>query len=550
LAAFAVATPIFAFRDFYAGKLANRWRQHITEKLLGGYVEGKTYYSLGIRSGAANIDNPDQRIVDDIRIFTDTAISLFLSLFNALVDLVSFSTVLVSIYTPLLYALIVYAFGGTFLAYQIGRSLIGSQNLQEKKEADFRYGLVRLRENAEAVAFYNNEDEERAFLQKRFMEAFENFEVLVGRQRNLEMFQTGYRLLVQVLPVGVVSPMYFAGAIELGVVTQSYSAFNHVLSDLSLIVNRFESLSQFSTCTNRLAFLVDALEGQEALAEPVERFQRMNLAVPGPHDAVAAPRHRTTVLRAAGLTLRTPDAIRVLAQDLDFELLEGEALLVTGPSGTGKTSLCRAVAGLPQWDVGSGELAVAPRAGASAAGGRMQCLPQQPYMLPRGATLRAQLTYLCPGDASPGDAELTEALKAVGLDGLVAELDSEGADWARTLSPGEQQRIAFARLLLGPTAAFVVLDEATSALDEAAERRCYAALRARGPALMSVGHRAALRGVHDRELKLFPGGRWELHSLPSGAGASAMAPPLAAPEPPEVGQPQGSAVRRELLRAR
>lgn len=521
LGAFAIATPIFAFRDFYAAKLANRWRQHITQQILGRYTGQKTYYALGVRG--TGIDNPDQRIVDDIRNFTDTAISLFLSVFNALVDLVSFSTVLVSIYTPLLYALALYALGGTFLAYQIGRSLIGYQNLQEQKEADFRYGLVRLRENAEAIAFYDNEEEEQILLRKRFLEAFENFELLVGRRRNLEMFQTGYRLLVQVLPIAVVSPMYFAGAIELGVVTQSYSAFNHVLSDLSLIVSRFESLSQFSTCTNRLAFLVDALEPSQWPSASGESIVRSNLLVPGPQDVKAVRRNRAVVLRASSLTLCTPDAARVLTRGLSFELFEGEAMLITGTSGTGKTSLCRAVAGLPQWNVGSGELMVAARASPVVVGGRLQCLPQQAYMLQRGATLRDQLQYLCGADKRPSEAELAEALSEVGLGKLATELDGEGADWARTLSPGEQQRIAFARLLIGVPAALVVLDEATSALDEEAEQRCYSALRARGLAILSVGHRAALRKVHDRELCLLPEGLWELRDLSSVRGA-----PLAA----------------------
>lgn len=295
-------------------------------------------------------------------------------------------------------------------------------------------------------------------------------------------------------------------------VTQSYSAFNHVLSDLSLIVNRFESLSLFSTCTNRLAFLVDALEACRLHAATDKAIQRVSLAVPGPQDTSLPRRHRTAVVRAEQLTLRTPDGARTLTKDLSFELIEGEALLVTGSSGAGKTSLCRAVAGLPLWASGSGSLAVAPRWRVANGGGHLQCLPQQPYMLPRGATLRAQLSYLC-GGTPPSDAEITAALGAVGLQAMAENLDMEGADWARTLSPGEQQRVAFARLLLGPPAALVVLDEATSALDEAAERRCYAALRAQGPALLSVGHRAALRAVHDRELQLLPGGRWALQPL-------------------------------------
>lgn len=519
LAAFTLATPIFALRDFYAGKLSNRWRKHLTEQLLGRFVGDKTYYALGLRQGAV-VDNPDQRIVDDIYTFTDTAVSLFLSVFNALVDLISFSTVLVSIYTPLLYALGIYAVGGTFLAYFIGRSIIGYQNLQEQKEADFRYGLVRLRENAEAVAFYSNEEEETDFLRRRFVEAFENFELLLGRRRNLGMFQTGYRLLVQVLPIGVVSPMYFAGAIELGVVTQSYGAFNHVLSDLSLIVNRFEALSTFSTCTNRLAFLVDALE---ACAGQVGGERITRLALPNHQNGL--------VIKADGLSLRTPDAAKLLAEDLSFELREGEALLVTGPSGAGKTSLCRTVAGLPLWGVGSGELSVVPPAwrggkDAERSQGHCQCLPQQPYMLPKGATMRAQLSYLCSEGHEPSYDEITSALRAVGLEALAPRLSDEGIDWARTLSPGEQQRVAFARLLLGPAVSLVVLDEATSALDEEAEQRCYAALRSRGPAILSVGHRAALRSVHDRELRLLGAGRWELLDLAGVRAAPVPVPQL------------------------
>lgn len=510
LVAFAVATPIFALRDFYAGKLSNSWRQHVTNRLLGQYIEGKTYYALGAQAGTAGgLDNPDQRIVDDIRNFTDFAVSLFLSLFNALVDLVSFSTVLVSIYTPLLYALAVYAIGGTCIAYQIGRSLVGTQNSQEQKEADFRYGLIRFRENAEGIAFYDNEADEQAFLKQRFTEAFENFELLVGRRRNLEMFQTGYRLLVQVLPIAVVSPMYFSGSITLGVVTQSYGAFNHVLSDLSLIVNRFEALSQFSTCTNRLAFLIEAIEAQH---------DRTNSAVTRIERTIMLPSHlNAVVLRTHDVTLRTPDG-RLLVEAVTMEIHRGEALLVTGASGTGKTSFCRMIAGLPLWNNGDGQLAVPPRAGRGVGAG-CQCLPQQPYMLPQGSSLRQQLAYLC--DSSPTDEECSKSLKAVGLEALLSDLDVVSIDW-RTLSPGEQQRLAFARLLLAPEAALVVLDEATSALDEALEARCYAALRKRGSALLSVGHRSALRACHDKEFQLLGGGAWSMVELDAGHFAASV----------------------------
>ncbi|GMP64588.1 hypothetical protein CsSME_00025799 [Camellia sinensis var. sinensis] len=252
LGAFAGGIPIFVLRDYARETLSLRWRSWMTNYYIDRYLKNRTFYKIQSQS---IIDNPDQRIVDDLSSFTGTALSFSLTLFNAAVDLVSFSNILYGIYPPLFAVLLVYSIGGTAISVFLGRGLVTLNFLQEKKEADFRFGLVRLRENAESIAFYAGEDNEKQLLLQRFRSAFENLTQLLISSRNLEFFTNGYRYLIQILPAAVVAPMYFSGKIEFGVINQSVSAFNHILGDFSLIVYQFQAISAFSAVIDRLGTL-------------------------------------------------------------------------------------------------------------------------------------------------------------------------------------------------------------------------------------------------------------------------------------------------------
>ncbi|MBA0675765.1 hypothetical protein Goari_017290, partial [Gossypium aridum] len=239
----------FVLRDYARETLSLRWRCWMTSYFMQRYLTDRTFYKIQSQS---IIDNPDQRIVDDLSSFTSTALSFSLTLFNAAVDLISFSNILYTIYPPLFVVLLLYSIGGTVISIFLGKGLVTLNFLQEKKEADFRYGLVRVRENAESIAFYGGEDNELQLLLQRFTSAFENLTQLLISSRNLEFFTNGYRYLIQIVPAAVVAPMYFSGKIEFGVINQSVSAFSHILGDVSLVVYQFQAISAFSAVIDRL----------------------------------------------------------------------------------------------------------------------------------------------------------------------------------------------------------------------------------------------------------------------------------------------------------
>ncbi len=249
---------MFVLRDYWQSLLALRWRRWMTERYVGSYLENRTFYRIA-QEGV--IDNPDQRINADIGAFTATALGFVLTLFNSAIDLASFSGILFSIYTPLFFVLIVYALGGTAISIGLGQKLVGLNFAQEAREADFRYALVRLRDNAESIAFYGGEAAERSLLRGRFDAALANLRDILLASRNLSFFTSSYRFLISFLPAAVVAPLYFRGEIEFGVINQSASAFNHILSDVSLVVYQFEALAGFAAVrllrfrlTSRLTF--------------------------------------------------------------------------------------------------------------------------------------------------------------------------------------------------------------------------------------------------------------------------------------------------------
>ncbi|CAL5224458.1 g7149 [Coccomyxa viridis] len=523
LGGIALGVPVFVYRDYLQSRLSLEWRDYMTRKLTEDYFRNTTFYQ--IQSGAM-IDNPDQRV-----------------------DLISFSGILYSIYPPLFLALLVYSIGGTGTSLFLGRKLVGLNFQQEAQEANFRFGLVRVRENAESIAFYNGEASEAKLLFQRLSAVVVNYGQLLVTSRNLSFFTSFYRFLIQVLPAAVVAPLYFRGEIEFGVINQSSSAFNHILTDVSLVVYQIEALAGFSAIIDRLGEFSEVVEtfaspdqgSADASGNGSSAPQRIELI-----DVPTATQHSPAgqpLLRLEGVTLRIPDGSRTLVDSLDVEVAPGESLLVVGPSGAGKTSLLRAIAGL--WSSGSGKitrhaLASHQRYGkavsADGSGGDILFVPQRPYMVL--GTLREQLLYpTWPTGANskdvaharrpPGDDELREVLAQVRLSPLLqrssqapsngnsaaaAGLDCQ-ADWAAMLSLGEQQRLAFGRILLSKPK-LVLMDEATSALDIDNEEHLYKSIAEAGVTFVSIGHRPSLASFHQKVLRINVSGSQDANDSP------------------------------------
>ena len=485
----AAAIVVAVYQAYLNQMLQIGWRRWLTERYLGEWLGERAYYHLEL--DRRRVDNPDQRIANDLQLFVDGTLTLGLGFMSSVVTLASFAVILwqlsgslalplgsgqVSIPGYMLWAALVYAAGGTWLTHRIGRPLIGLNFDQQRFEADFRFSLVRLRENTEAIALYGGEREEAESLRDRFRAIVSNWWAIMKRQKRLTWFTSGYAQAAVVFPVLAAAPRYFAGAIQLGGLMQTAQAFGQVQGALSWFVGAYSAIAEWKATTDRLTGFHEAIgkaKGQ-ATASLITRTSQ--------DEAVIAVRD---------LALCRPDGEPLLS-GVRFSLRPGEWLLITGPSGKGKSTLLRALAGI--WPFGRGSIAVPDRA-------RTLFLPQRPY-LPLGS-LRGALSY--PSSVTTfDDATLRDALVACGLEDLVRRLD-EVAPWALRLSPGEQQRIGFARALLHRPD-WLFLDEATSALDEASEARLYRLLKTRLPraCVVSVGHRSTLAAFHARRLDLAP----------------------------------------------
>ena len=478
-----VAVPIYAFYYFVRDKLGILWRRWLTGRFLDSYFAQRHYYELNAN---AAIDNPDQRIAEDINTFTQRTLYFLLILIGAVLQLFAFSLVLWEISRVLVYFLVVYAIFGTTVTLAVfGRPLIGLNFMQLKREADFRFGMVRIRENAESIAFYRGEAQESQQVRRRFAAAFDNYNRLIRSQLFLNLFQYSYGLLTIVLPSAIIAGDVLSGELEVGAAVQAAGAFAAVLSAISVVIENFEGLSRFAAGIDRL----DAFSRVLA-AEPACRARSSSLIESTQGDRLALEH----------VTLMTPGGERTLVKNLSVAIPPGAGLLIVGESGSGKSSLLRAVAGL--WYCGSGRI-VRPLPE------DILFLPQQPYMIL--GTLRSQLLYPHQERAVP-DAELLRLLERVNLPDVAERfggLDAE-RDWEKVLSIGEQQRLAFARVLL-TRPRYAMLDEATSALDAANEESLYRQLAASQTTLVSVAHRASVLKYHAQVLELCGEGEWQLH---------------------------------------
>jgi putative ATP-binding cassette transporter len=470
-------------------RLIIRWRVWLNDRIVDDWLDGRAYYRG--RYTASAVDNPDQRIQEDVASFASSSTSLAVGAVSSLVSLVSFTLILwqlsgplnmLGVEVPKAMVLIAYLYVviATVIAFRIGRPLIGLNFLNERLNASFRYALVRLRENSEGIAFHRGEDVERATLSSRFRAVIGNAWAIVFRSLKFQGFNVIVTQYSQIIPLVVQAPRYFAGQVTLGDVSQTSIAFGQVESALSFFRLAYDDFASYRAVLIRLTGLLDADADARALPSV------------GVEEGDA--------LDVRGLTVRLPDD-EVLVEDLTLQVGSGGALLVAGPSGSGKTTLLRSLADL--WPYAAG--AVRRPLGDDAL-----FLSQQPYV-PLG-DLRTALAY--PGPAAGVDDDRAVAvLRQVQLPQLVGRLDEE-TDWSRRLSPGEQQRLGFARVLLvRPKVVF--LDEATSALDEGMEHTLYTLLREELPntVIVSVGHRSTLNRFHAERLELLGEGRWQVAAL-------------------------------------
>lgn len=485
LGTFAIAVLIGVYYRWVEERLALLWREWMAQHLIKRYFNNRAYYRL---RGSESIDNPDQRISEDVRNFTVNSLSFLLMTLNSLVTLVAFIGVLWSISGTLVTTLFLYAVVGTGVSILIGRRLVGLSFHQYQKEADLRYGLVRVRDNAESIAFYRGEKREHLDLINRLSAAVANMGNIIIWNRNLGFFTNSYNYAALVLPVVIVAPMFMRGEVGFGVVTQSAGAFAQVLAAVSLIITQFGGLSAYLAGVQRLGSLWDNLDEHDAEEERIARESTQQIE------------EDSRVVKLDKLTVHTPDASHVLVKELTFELRRKQSLLIMGASGSGKSSVLRTIAGL--WYGASGTLE-------RPALNDLMFLPQRPYMIQGG--LRDQLLYPYP-DRGATDEEIGAIVDKVNLADVFERVANNldfVVDWTNVLSLGEQQRVAFARLFLHQPK-FAFLDESTSALDEDNQDHLYALLKKSGIGYISVGHRTTLIGHHDRVLELDRSGSWKL----------------------------------------
>ncbi|MEG4045884.1 ABC transporter ATP-binding protein/permease [Microcoleus sp. Pol17_C1] len=483
LGLFAIFTPIMVFFLYSQNVLQLYWRKWLTNHLLKKYFSNQGFYKIKFND---KVDNPDQRLAEDVNLFVKQNIDIWGLLFNQVVTIISFLGVLFTIDKALTLVVFILAVFRTVFTIFIGKRLSRLKFNQLQREANFRYSLVHLRDHSESIAFYRGEEREFSAVSQRFNEVLNNFNNLIVLQRNLGFFTQGTGMIFTNLPIVFLAHRYFAGQIDFGQVTQASGAFVSILSALGFIAENFDMLTNFTTQINRLGTFDRVLS--EQMAAP-----RAGMAT---IDVVE--QHYLALQR---VTLETPNYERILVRDLSFKVGQGESVLIVGPSGAGKSSLMRAIAGL--WNGGTGCI-VRPKPE------KTLFLPQRPYMLL--GDLRSQLLY--PNTSGQvTDEQLHEVLEQVNLSHLperVGGFDVE-LEWADVLSLGEQQRLAFARLLLTKPR-YAILDESTSALDVANERRLYQLLKETGTAFISVGHRPTLVQYHEQVLRLVGNTNWHLIS--------------------------------------
>ena len=479
---------IFVYAVYLRQMLQIKWRTWMTNNYLREWMDGQTYYRLQDAT-----DNPDQRISEDIGQFVNLTLLLIIGFLKELTTLAAFGIVLWELSGSITIAGLVipgymfwfsfvYSGVGTFLAHKVGRKLIDLNFYQQRYEADFRFSMMRVRENSESIAFYRGESAEMEGFGLKFSNVIKNYWQLMKKTKHLNFYASSYGQLAVIVPLIMAAPRYFSKEIQMGGLMQISSAFSRVQDALSFFVNSYDTLANLAAVINRLAGFTEHMNETKTIQSKVTTATADELKI-------------------SALNVSLPTG-RELLKKLSLQLQNAKSLLVTGSSGCGKSTLLRTLAGI--WAYASGEISLPPNA-------RVMFLPQKPY-LPLG-TLRRALIYPATEKDSPLDDKLKRTLQLVDLPALVDKLD-EANDWSRILSLGEQQRLAFARVLL-TAPDYIFLDEATSALDEPRELEMYELLREQLPkvTIVSVGHRSTLFKLHDVELNLDGTGNYALRNI-------------------------------------
>jgi vitamin B12/bleomycin/antimicrobial peptide transport system ATP-binding/permease protein len=485
-----------------------RWRRWLTVHLLDEWLADRAYYRISLTTDRAAIgtDNPDQRIAEDIRDYVDNTLTLGISLLANIVTLFSFLGILWSLSGTIkvfgvpvpgymVWVALVYAVVGTWLTHLVGRPLAILRFRQQRVEADFRYSLVRVRENMEGIALYNGEAEEKGILGHRFGAVIGNWWAIMQRTKLLNALTAGYEQVAVVFPFIVAAPRFFTGEIPLGGLTQTAGAFGRVQDALSWFITRYPDLAQW-----------------HAIVERLTTFHRAVVAARAAFGTGLAETDTADgSVQLRGATVELPNGVKLL-QDADLVLEPGHSVVISGRSGAGKSTLFRVLAGI--WPFGRGRVQRPTQS--------CLFLPQRPY-LPLG-TLHHVITYPHPASTFSRE-EVERALEDAGLGQFVSRLDDD-EPWAQQLSGGEQQRVALARALLAKPD-WLFLDEATASLDPEAEAAMYRMLKARLPdtTLVSIAHRPSVAMFHERHLALervdgHPGHFVQIELAPANGGGS------------------------------
>jgi vitamin B12/bleomycin/antimicrobial peptide transport system ATP-binding/permease protein len=466
-----------------------RWRNWMTTKYLGEWLDGANHYRMQLQGDAA--DNPDQRITDDIKLFVERTLDLGVGLLSSIVTLFSFVIILwgmseaaplhvfgneLAIPGYLVWGALIYAIFGTALTQWIGSPLVRLDFQQQRLEADFRFSLVRVRENSEQIALLQGERAERARLSERFSRVVGNWYEIMTRTKRLTAFTQSYSQAAVIFPIILVVPAYFAGKVQFGAIFQTAEAFGNVQKALSFFVSAYRSLAEWRAVVARLDGFEMAIGSAAKLATGADAIR-------------IVPSTAGDEIDLEQLLVKLPNGTPLVSAE-HFSIRSHQRTLVTGPSGAGKSTLFRAIAGI--WPFGSGSIAIPAKA-------TLMMLPQRPY-LPIGS-LKAAIVYPAEADTF-GSERVGDVLTAVGLPQLASRLE-EHAHWNRMLSLGEQQRLGLARALLHQPQ-FLFLDEATASLDEAAEASLYRLLEEKlsTTTIVSIGHRSTLEAFHQRNVVL------------------------------------------------
>ena len=481
-----IYVPLFAAFSYIQNKLGLFWRRWLTNHYLNKYFNNRSFYNLV--NSRAEIDNPDQRISEDINSFTISSLSLFLVIVSSVLQVIAFSAQLWSISQVLVYFLFFYAIVGSLITiFVYGKTLVRLNFEQLKKEANFRFGLVRIRENAESIAFYRGEKQEISHLKKLFTDLYNNFSNLIlWQELFLGLFSNVYEFLPILIPTIILAPSILSGNLEVGKLTEAIGAFMRVFYSLNIIVSRFQFLTSFVAGIDRLYTFAEYIDTPEVVNG---RLNHPTIDTIEPSETLAIQ----------NLTLETPNYQRTLIENVSVELQSGQGLLIMGASGCGKSSILRAIAGL--WNSGTGAIK-RPKLE------DILFLPQRPYMIL--GSLRDQLIYPST-ETTLTEEDFQKILVQVNLADLAERFGGFNTEkeWESLLSLGEQQRLAFARILVNKPA-YVILDEATSALDIKNEESLYQHLEHTETTYISVGHRPTLMKYHDWVLNILEEQKWEL----------------------------------------